>query len=135
MKIRLIQKYSIVRYIFISLFTAAIEAEIGFLLMKQEGFHIIGANTFSVLIGAILHYLLISKKVFNKSYNKYTASVYLVTFFLGIVLQNIVIFYSYEYVLNCLNPYIQFMGSKFLSITIPFIVVYSVRKKLYLSRG
>lgn len=131
-KIKSLQNFLIVKYIIISLFTAVLEAIIGFLLMNEKGFHIIGANTFSILIGATIHYLLISKKVFNKDYSLYTVLVYVGTFILGIVLQNFVIFYSYEQILAHLTPYLRYAGSKFLSIIIPFGVVYSIRKKLYL---
>ncbi len=134
-KIESLHKILIVKYIFVSLFTAAIEAVIGFLLMNDKGFHIIGANTFSILIGSTIHYLLISKKVFNKDYNLYTIIIYLSTFILGIVLQNIVIFYSYNQILTFFSPYLRYAGSKFLSIVIPFGVVYSIRKKLYLSKN
>ena len=117
-KIESLHKILIVKYIFVSLFTAAIEAVIGFLLMNDKGFHIIGANTFSILIGSTIHYLLISKKVFNKDYNLYTIIIYLSTFILGIVLQNIVIFYSYNQILTFFSPYLRYAGSKFLSIVI-----------------
>ena len=133
--IKSLHKFLIVKYIIVSLFTAAIEAVIGFLLMNDKGFHIIGANTFSILIGSTIHYLLISKKVFNKDYNLYTIIIYLSTFILGIVLQNIVIFYSYNQILTLFSPYLRYAGSKFLSIVIPFGVVYSIRKKLYLSKN
>lgn len=135
MNLVLLNKYlMVIRYILISLFTAVIEALIGFLLMNEKGIHIIGANTFSILIGSTLHYLLVSKRVFNKEYNIYTVLVYLGTFILGIVLQNIVIFYSFEHILDKVSPYFRYAGSKFLSIAIPFIVVYTVRKKLYLTK-
>ena len=67
-KIKSLQNFLIVKYIIISLFTAVLEAIIGFLLMNEKGFHIIGANTFSILMGSTIHYLLISKKVFNKDF-------------------------------------------------------------------
>lgn len=133
-KIKPLHDSLIVKYIIISLFTAVLEAIIGFLLMNEKSLHIIGANTFSILIGSTIHYLLISKKVFNKDYNLYTVLVYIGTFILGIVLQNIVIFYSYEQILAHLTPYFRYAGSKFLSIFIPFGVVYSIRKKLYLTK-
>lgn len=134
-KIKSLHKFLIVKYIIVSLFTAALEAVIGFLLMNDKGFHIIGANTFSILIGSTIHYLVISKKVFNKEYSLYTIIVYLGTFILGIVLQNIVIFYSYNQILTYFSPYLRYAGSKFLSIVIPFGVVYSIRKKLYLLKN
>ena len=132
--VKSLHTFLIVKYIGVSLFTAALEAVIGFLLMNEKGFHIIGANTFSILIGATMHYLLISKKVFYKDYNLYTFLVYLSTFILGIVLQNIVIYYFYERILTIFTPYLRYAGSKFSSIVIPFGVVYSIRKKLYLSK-
>lgn len=134
-KVKSLHKFLIVKYIIVSLFTAALEAVIGFLLMNDKGFHIIGANTFSILIGSTIHYLVISKKVFNKEYSLYTIIVYLGTFILGIVLQNIVIFYSYNQILTYFSLYLRYAGSKFLSIVIPFGVVYSIRKKLYLLKN
>ena len=130
----LVQYNSILKYIFISLFTATVEAIIGFYLVSRRGINIIEANTFSVLMGTIIHYLLISKKVFGKKYSLWTLIVYIATFILGIILQNIVIYFSYEYFLLNSTPYFRYMGSKLLSITIPFGIVYSIRKKLYLMR-
>lgn len=130
----LLSCYPVIKYILISLFTATIEAIIGIFLINKKGFGIIEANTISILTSTIIHYLLISKIVFNKRYSLWTLTIYIVTFIFGIIVQNIVIFYSYEFFLLKFSPYIRYVGSKLLSITIPFAVVYSIRKKMYLSK-
>lgn len=131
----IINNHPIIKYICISLFTAGLEATIGFFLVNEKGFLIVEANTISVLLGTTLHYLLISKKVFRKKISLWTVVVYAGTFLMGIIVQNIVIYYSYEHLLANLTSYFRYAGSKFLSITIPFGLVYSVRKKLYLMRN
>lgn len=128
----LLSYYPVIKYILISLFTATIEAIIGIFLINKKGFGIIEANTISILMSTIIHYLLISKIVFNKRYSLWSITIYIVTFIFGIILQSIVIYYSYEFFLLNFSPYIRYVGSKILSITIPFAVVYSIRKKMYL---
>lgn len=130
--LNIFNEYPVIKYIIVSLLTASLEATIGFFLVDEKGFRVIEANTFSIFFGTTLHYLLISKSVFHKKYSLWTILVYGGTFIMGIVLQNIAIYYSYEHLLASLSPYIRYTGSKLLSITIPFGVVYSIRKKLYL---
>lgn len=92
--------------------------------------HIVIANTIAIFISSGIHYILTSKLVFKVKMNIVSAAAYLVTFFIGLGIQNVVIWFAYE---KLLPPLIEqesllTVGSKILSLAASFFVTYFLRK-------
>lgn len=98
------------------------------------------SNAIGVITGFIVQYLLCSKNVYNK--NNFKAFIYFfITFIIGLILAEgiiylfrVIIFNNdnmlYELPILHFNVSISFLISKFVSIIIPFFVMYFLRKKL-----
>lgn len=121
----------IILYMLCSAITATIETVIGFFLAEIIRMDIVQANTISILIGGVINYLLISKKVFYSKYNVWTAFVYLVTFVIGLSLQNFLIWICYEYVFVFMWKFFRYVFSKGMSLVIPFGVMFYLRNWLF----
>lgn len=129
---KLLSKHrQIIVYGLCSVFTCILETIIGYILKNHVGMELIIANSASILIGGIIHYLLVTKKAFRKSFSLWNCFVYVITFILGFVLQNIVMKVAYEFVLYVLPELYRYTISKFASVVVPFFFVYLVRKYLY----
>lgn len=127
----LIKYRQIIVYGLCSAFTCVLETIIGYILKNYVGIELIIANSASILIGAIIHYLLVTNKAFKLSISLWNCFVYIITFVLGFVLQNIVMKVSYDSILYILPELYRYTISKFASVVVPFFFVYYVRKYLY----
>ncbi len=129
---RIISKYrQILVYGFCSVFTCVLETVIGYGLKNYLGQKLIVANSISILIGAIVHYVLVTKKAFKRRTSLWNGFVYIITFILGFVLQNLVMKITYDKLLFMLIEVYRYTISKFVSVGVPFFLVYFVRKYLY----
>ena len=93
---------------------------------------IVYANTAAILISSILHFVLTSKLVFRVRMNVSSAVVYIVTFFIGLGIQNGVIWLTYEKLLPHVihNDTILTLFCKALSLAASFFITYFIRSKL-----
>lgn len=131
-KVKLYEQYKmLIKYIVITGAVAVVETIIGYSLKEFCSMSIVYANTISIIIGYVIHYIAISKKVFYSEINKYTVLAYLITFIVGTVLQNAVLKICYEAML-LLEWYdgIKYTFSKFVSLVLPFGITYQLRKWL-----
>lgn len=135
---QLLNKYrQILIYIGCSVFTCLLEAGIGYLLKNYLQYPLVIANTISIFLGAVVHYVLVSTKAFEKKMNAWNLFVYVATFTLGLLLQNLVIYVVYNKCLCMLGDdyeMLRYVCSKFISVAIPFFVIYYLRKYLYNKR-
>lgn len=94
--------------------------------------NIVYANTAATIISSVLHYILTSKFVFKVKMNWMSAVVYLITFFIGLGVQNGVIWCTYNKLLPQLisNDNILTLASKVISLAASFFITYFIRKKL-----
>lgn len=96
--------------------------------------NIVYANTAATIISSILHYTLTSKFVFKVKMNWMSAVVYLITFFIGLGIQNGVIWCTYNKLLPQFisNDNLLTLSSKVISLAASFFITYFIRKKLNL---
>lgn len=128
----LYKKYrQIIVYGLCSVFTCVLETVVGYILKNSVGLGLILANSISIVVGALVHYLLVSYKAFRKKVNFWNLFAYVLTFILGFLLQTLVMKLCYEYVFSILSELYRYTGSKFISVALPFFFVYFVRKYLY----
>ena len=131
-----LQNKKIIIYFCCSVFAALLEA--GLLLVFKNlipafaGKNIVFANTSAILVSSILHFILTSKLVFRVKMNLPSAVVYIVTFFIGLGIQNGVIWLTYEKLLPHLihNDTILTLFCKALSLAASFFITYFIRSKL-----
>ena len=121
----------IIKYILCSCITAGIETIIGYALKNVVGMDIVIANTWSIVIGMIVHYLLISKSVFESKYTLWSVMVYIITFVIGTILQNSLIWLCYDFLLENTWELFRFVISKGISVVLPFGIMYYLRNWLY----
>ena len=89
------------------------------------------SNTVGIIFGAVIHYTLVTGKVFDSRKNAKTALVYLATFIIGLLLQNGILYVCDSILLRFLNMNLAYLISKVLSLGISFFFIYQLRKKLY----
>ena len=125
------EKYhDILIYLSCSILTALIEMGIGWNLLKILP-DIVITNTIAILISSIIHYLITLKLVFRQKNTIGNVIIYVVTFVLGIVLQDLIIVIFYNYIFVDAGEFIRYTVSKILSLGIPFFVIYLLRSFLY----
>ena len=117
----------IIRYAGCSVATAALETGVDWCLIHLTGMGIVPANTISILIGAVAHYFLTLALVFELDNNVQSALAYLLTFALGLLLQNLIISLFYDHLLVGLGDLPRLLISKGLSLVIPFFLTYYLR--------
>ena len=120
----------IIIYIICSISSSVVESCIGWLLLQYIIDNIILINTVAIVIGAIIHYILTLRFVFKNRNNLESMVVYGVTFGLGILLQNAVIWLFYDVLLANITEILRFFFSKACSLLIPFYAIYYVRSIL-----
>lgn len=93
---------------------------------------IVVANTISIIVSSIFHYIVTSNYVFKVKKNIYSIVIYVVTFFIGLSIQNFVIWVTYTKLFVTLieNDMILTLLSKVLSLGASFIITYMLRKFL-----
>ena len=132
-KIRsLIEKYlQVIKYFIISCGTAVIELCIGLLLINLLHLSEVVSNTAGILIGSAIHYVCVTKKVFNRSVDIRTVVIYISTFLLGMLIQNGVVWAVCRLLDGVVGKSIGYTVSKVASLAVSFFVLYGVRKFLY----
>ena len=132
-KIRsLIEKYSqVIKYFIISCGTAVIELCIGLMLINLLHLSEVVSNTAGILIGSAIHYVCVTKKVFDRSVDIRTVVIYISTFLLGMLIQNGVVWAVCRLLDGVVGKSIGYMVSKVASLAVSFFVLYGVRKFLY----
>lgn len=113
-----------------SLTTMVMEMAIGWFLLKLFPERIVLTNTIAVVISALVHYLITLALVFRLRQNYRSAVVYVLTFLLGIVLQNVIIWVFYTHLLEHTPAVVRYFVSKVFSLGVPFVFLYYLRCKL-----
>ncbi len=126
---------SILLYFFCSATTALLEMGLLYLFntaIPQLKNHIVIANTIAVVISSCVHYVLTSKLVFKVNINIASVAAYLVTFFIGLGIQNAVIWIAYEKLLPPLidSESLLTLCSKAISWAASFLITYFLRKHI-----
>lgn len=128
----LYKKYNmIIKYFLCSVSSSIID--FAFLYVLKGVFdEIVVANTISIIVSSIFHYIVTSNYVFKVKKNIYSIVIYVVTFFIGLSIQNFVIWVTYTKLFVTLieNDMILTLLSKVLSLGASFIITYMLRKFL-----
>ena len=133
--LKLLEKYKdILIYLLCSIFTALIEMGIGWNLLKILP-DIVVTNTIAILISSIIHYFITLKFVFRQKNSTGNVIIYVGTFIFGIFLQDFVIDIFYNYILGNMGELTRYTISKIVSLAIPFMVIYLLRRYLYKKYG
>lgn len=125
-------KYNmIIKYFLCSVSSSIIDFAILYVL-KGVFDEIVVANTISIIVSSIFHYIVTSNYVFKVKKNIYSIIIYVVTFFIGLSIQNFVIWVTYTKLFVTLieNDMILTLLSKALSLGSSFIITYMLRKVL-----
>ncbi len=117
-------------YLLCSVIAALVESGIGWIFLRIFPFHITIINTMAIFFGAAIHYFLTSIFVFKIKRNAASVLVYILSFGIGVLLQNLVIWLFYDFLLKAQTQGVRYAVSKALSLAIPFFVVYFIRKIL-----
>lgn len=121
----------IVIYILISVFVAVIDTLFVWVMYHILQIELLTSNTIGVIAGSMLHYRLSSKSVFKTQHGPSGFVIYAITFSLGLLLANWLIYIG-EYILFVkLNEHIRFFVSKGVSVLLPFFLLYFIRKFLF----
>lgn len=121
----------VIKYFICSIFSSIIDVALLYIL-KNVFDDIVIANTISILFSSIFHYCVTTKFVFDVKYNAYSIIIYIVTFFIGLGIQDFVIWLSYNHLLvKCIsNERLLTLISKGLSLGASFFITYGLRKVL-----
>lgn len=122
---------ALVQYLFNSILSTILDVIVVWYLLYFTFFSLVVSNTIGILLGFVIHYLLSSKKVFNKPFGINGLIIYFATFLLGVGLANMLIYVCYEYIFQLLNNNLRFIFSKGVSIALPFFAIYFLRRHLY----
>ena len=120
----------IIRYAGCSVATAALETGVDWCLVNLAHMDILPANTIAILLGAVAHYFLTLALVFELDNNVRSALAYGITFGLGLLLQNLIIWLFYDHLLVSLGDFPRLVISKGLSLALPFFLTYYLRSAL-----
>ncbi|MCD2346181.1 GtrA family protein [Clostridium guangxiense] len=121
----------ILKYLFYSTIVTVIDFFVVWALTNFLNVNLIYANTIAVILGFIIHYILASKSVFNTGYGIKGFTVYILTFILGLICADVLIYVSYEYLFYFMENNIKLLLSKGVSIVGPFFIMYFIRKYAY----
>lgn len=121
----------ILKYLFYSTIVTVIDFFVVWALTNFLNVNLIYANTIAVILGFIIHYILASKSVFNTDYGIKGFTVYILTFILGLICADVLIYVSYKYLFYFMENNIKLLLSKGVSIVGPFFIMYFIRKYAY----
>lgn len=121
----------ILKYLFYSTIVTVIDFFVVWALTNFLNVNLIYANTIAVILGFIIHYILASKSVFNTDYGIKGFTVYILTFILGLICADVLIYVSYKYLFYFMENNIKLLLSKGVSIVGPFFIMYFIRKYVY----
>lgn len=91
---------------------------------------IVMTNTVAVILSACVHYVMIQNFVFAQKSNIESVFVYILSFGIGIVLQDGLIWLMYDKLLVGMTDSWRYLISKGISLVIPFFALYFIRSKL-----
>lgn len=128
-------KKNIVKYFLCSAFTALLEFALLFLLkglFSSLDTGIVIANTIAVTVSALVHFILTSRIVFQVKLNYQSAAVYALTFVIGLLVQNGVLWLCYEHLFARFisNEQILTLLSKGASLAASFFITFLLRSVL-----
>lgn len=121
----------LIRYLSYSIIVTVLDITAVYIVNRVLGWSLITSNTFGVILGFLVHYILSSKKVFNTAYGASGFIIYLGTFILGLFIANFLIYVSYEFIFQDLNADVNLLLSKGVSVVLPFFFLYYFRRFLY----
>ena len=116
-----------VHYLLISVAVTIVDIVVARVLESLVG--IVIANTVGVLTGMVLQYAMLTKKVYRNS-DVRTLVIFALTFILGLIMANLIVFLCREYLFANSESLIAFLISKGCSIVIPFFGIYFLRRRL-----
>lgn len=117
-------------YVVISVGAALIDYVVGWFFLDSIGVHILVANSLAIFVSAVFHFLVTSRLVFHVNTDISGFLIYAITFAFGFLLQNTVIYIFYEHFLRGFETELNYLISKGLSLTLPFVLVFLLRKYL-----
>lgn len=118
-------------YILISVLVCFIDTAIVWSLYSGVHINLVSANSAGVITGFIAHYCLSTKFVFRTKLGLKGFSIYFVTFLIGLVMADWLIYYGEHFIFNELSRELSFLYSKGMSVFIPFLILYFIRKSLF----
>ena len=116
-------------YFTFSCISAVIDFAVSSALFNLLSIHYIIASTIGIIAGFIIHFIMSSKAVFKVSIDTKSFSTYLLTFLIGLILANAVLYISFGIVK------LNFIISKVLSMGLPFFAIYFLRTIAYRFTG
>lgn len=120
------KKYDrLLKYLFFSCIVSVVDYFITFSIFKFLGINYIISNTIGILCGFILHFCLSIKIVFKAKNDIVSFLVYFSTFLLALYIANVSLWLSFEIL------YFSFITSKLISMAVPFLITYFLRKYIY----
>lgn len=123
MKYKLV-KLSITKYLVISCIAGVIDLVIAYFLYNILGFNYLAACNAGIIAGFIFQYLTCTKYIFKQAKILNSFIVYIITFFIGFAMADIIMFISF-------NKFkFHFVISKTLSMILPFFAIYLIRKSI-----
>ncbi len=128
---QLLKKHErLITYGLISVLILIIDTAIVRILVLQ-GVLIVIANTIGTLTGSLVQYFLNMKFAFKQKVTTTSFFYHVITFIMGIILANIVIYIAYRLGNKYLSEELSFYVAKGLSVVIPFFAMYFARVYLY----
>lgn len=114
-------------YLFCSFVTSLGEMGLGWLILKALPERILIANTVSLIVGALVHYYLVTKYAFRVRHSIVRAGAYAGTFLLGLLIQDAVVLLMYRFLLEHLPEGWQYVLSKTASMAAALVITYIMR--------
>ena len=127
---KLILHQSIIKYGLCSVAAAVLEVIFGWILLRMMPGSIVVTNTIAIVSSSIVHYLLIQNFVFEQKNNIESILVYIISFGIGVLLQDFLIWLIYSKLLQEVSESWRYLISKGVSLVIPFFALYYIRSKL-----
>lgn len=127
---KLKEHQAIIKYALCSVAAAVLEMLIGWILLRLIPVSIVVTNTIAIISSSIVHYLLIQNFVFEQKSNIESALVYIISFGIGVLLQDFLIWIVYTKLLQEMSESWRYLFSKGVSLVIPFFALYYIRSKL-----
>lgn len=113
-------------YAFASMCTTGIDMLLSYIL---ESFTVVlVANAIGATTGFLLHYYFVSERVFGGR-NMRTFIIFLITFILGLILAEIMIWFFRHILFSGSELFIHFFISKAMSMIISFFITYYLRQR------
>lgn len=131
-KVRFLKLPQLIRYGINSCLVTLLDICIVWILYDVFQIDLVIANTIGVVAGFVTDYILSVFCVFQQAKRRGGFSVYLITFFLGLLFADWLIYIGHTELFTGMSENMDFMLSKGISLVIPFFFIYYLRKWLYL---